>query len=368
MEAKVKIGDRSNPSGGQPEKPLEGKPGLVLGPGPAGWWDSERVSCPRVLRMPDGTWKMWYYGRDPAFDREINMQTGRVGLAESKDGFHWKRVKGPLTMGSVFEPSSGDRFDNGHVGSTDIHYEDGVYTMWYNAGDQSMMQIPGPQGVMKLKGMEMRVGRAESADGIHWTRIDGPFRGAWLDHGAMTDWDPLMTNGPQVVDGLDGTWRMYYHTYNPMKGGFLIGLAVSTDLRTWEKKGPVLGPGPAGSWYDMGPSVHHVLRIRDRWVMFFEALDKTMHYCIGVASSSDGFAWSTEPDLVFQHAPRGSGAWDAQAVGTPWVVPMEDGSYRMYYVGMNEAGAGAGELGVKANIGVALSDGPNYRKWRRYGE
>jgi predicted GH43/DUF377 family glycosyl hydrolase len=271
-------------------------------------------------------------------------------------------------MGAVFEPSTGDRFDNGHVGSTDIHFDNNQYTMWYYGGDQKVLDLPSPRGVMRLKGMEIRIGRAISDDGVNWARVDGPCRGAWLDHGGMTDWDALMVNGPQVVRQTDGIYRMYYHTYNPAKGGFLIGLAISRDLRNWEKKGMVIGPGPAGSWNEMGGSVHQVLKIEGRYVMFLEGLDRTMHYCIGLATSADGFVWQVEPEPVFRHAPRGSGAWDALAVGTPWVVPVPDGSYRMYYVGMNEASPTAGELGVKASIGVALSDGANFRRWRRYGE
>jgi hypothetical protein len=92
-------------------------PGLILPEGPAGWWDSERTSCPRVLREADGTWKMWYYGRDPDFDNAYTLPTGRVGLATSQDGIAWERVKGPLTMGAVLEPSADPaRFDSGHVG------------------------------------------------------------------------------------------------------------------------------------------------------------------------------------------------------------------------------------------------------------
>ena len=41
-----------------PEPSLKGA-GRIFGPGPEGWWDSERVSCPRVLRNPDGGWIMW---------------------------------------------------------------------------------------------------------------------------------------------------------------------------------------------------------------------------------------------------------------------------------------------------------------------
>ena len=33
------------------------QPGLVLAPGPEGWWDSERVSGPSVMRGADGVWK-----------------------------------------------------------------------------------------------------------------------------------------------------------------------------------------------------------------------------------------------------------------------------------------------------------------------
>jgi hypothetical protein len=350
------------------EKPVDGKPGLVMVPGPAGWWDSERLSGPHVIRLPDGRWQMYYYGRDLTFDREINMQTGRIGLAESADGINWKRVKGPGVMGAVMDPSSGDRFDNGHIGVSDVWYENDTYTMWYFGGDQKVLQLPGPQGLMKLKGAELRPGFATSKDGLNWSRVDGPFRGGLLDHGAMTDFDPLMVGWPQVLREADGSLKMYYHTYNPMRGGFLVGLAVSRDGKLWQKVGQVLGPGVAGSFDDMGASTRHVLKLGGRYVMFYEALNKQLNYNIGLAVSDDGVKWTKEIEPVFRHSAKGSGAWDAQAVGTPWVVPMPDGSLRLYYVGMNETGnAAGGELAVRAMVGMALSDGPDYRRWRRYG-
>ena len=54
-----------------------------------------------TFRGADGLWRMWYYGRDPGFDRAINLPTGRIGLATSGDGIAWQRVAGPLTMGAV---------------------------------------------------------------------------------------------------------------------------------------------------------------------------------------------------------------------------------------------------------------------------
>ncbi|MCX8126073.1 MAG: glycosyl hydrolase [Dehalococcoidia bacterium] len=352
----------------QNERPLDGKPGLILKPGEPGWWDSERVSGPRVIKLPDGRWRMYYYGRDATFDREINMQSGRIGLAESTDGINWVRVRGDGVMGAIMDPSTGDRFDSGHIGVSDIWYENGTYTMWYFGGDQKVLQLPGPQGMGKLKGAELRPGKAVSKDGIHWQRVDGPVRGALLDHGSMTDFDPLMVGWPQVVKEPDGSLKMYYHTYNPMRGGFLVGLAVSSDGTTWRKVGQVLGPGAPGSFDDMGISTRHVIKIQGRYYMFFEALNKQLEYNIGLAVSDDGINWTKDPKPVFYHAPKGSGAWDARAVGTPWVVPMADGSYRLYYVGMSETdNIAGGELAVKAMIGLAISDGPNFRRWRRYG-
>ena len=84
---------------------MNGNPGLVLGNGPDGWWDSLSCSSPQVLREADGSWRMWYYGRDRGFDRSIAGSDGRTGLATSTDGIVWERVAGPLTMGAVLEPT-----------------------------------------------------------------------------------------------------------------------------------------------------------------------------------------------------------------------------------------------------------------------
>jgi hypothetical protein len=70
------------------------------------------MSTPRVLRFGPRDFRMWYYGRDAAFDPEISRPTGRVGLARSRDGMHWKRVPDPargavLDVGAAGEPHSG---------------------------------------------------------------------------------------------------------------------------------------------------------------------------------------------------------------------------------------------------------------------
>ena len=341
--------------------------GLVLGPGPEGWWDSERVSSPQVMLQPDGTFRMWYYGRDPSFDRMINLPTGRVGTAVSTDGTHWERVRGPLTMGAVFEASDDpNRFDSSHVGISDIAFQDGLYWLWYFAGDQSIIEMTYGGQTVPRKGINLRPGVAISRDGLNFTRLEGPYRGALLDVGAPGAFDMLMVGWPRVLRELDGSFKMYYHALHPIRG-FNVGLATSPDGLRWERHGEILGPGAPGEFDDRGISCRHVIHHDDQYLMFFEGTNQSGYYCIGLATSPDGVVWTKDPaNPIFCHAPKGSGRWDARAVGTPNVVKMPDGSFRLYYIGANEGGHD--ELSTRHQIGMAVSDGPNYRKWRRWNE
>ncbi|MBV9389446.1 MAG: hypothetical protein JOZ78_23740 [Chroococcidiopsidaceae cyanobacterium CP_BM_ER_R8_30] len=343
------------------------QPGLVFMPGAEGWWDSERVSSPQILYCPDGTWKMWYYGRDASFDRQINLPTGRCGLAISADGIHWQRVRGLLTMGAVFEPHRDpSRFDSAHVGASNVYFHDGLYWMWYFGGDHTVVDMGG----FKAKGVNMRPGCAISRDGINWVRLEGPYQGAFLDLGKTGEFDALFCAWPQVLPDDDGTWKLYYHTLNPDRG-FLVGLAVSTDGLHWEKVGQILEPGESGSFDERGIGTRHVLKINEQYVMFYEGVNNTGYHSIGLAVSDDGIHWQKQQGqqaggAIFSHAQKGSGRWDARAVGTPCVVAMEDGSFRMYYIGANEGGHD--ELSSQHQIGLAVSAGTDFRQWHRWGE
>jgi hypothetical protein len=347
-------------------------PGLVLGRGPAGWWDSERVSCPRVIREANGTWKMWYYGREPSFDKGINLPDGRVGMATSKDGITWTRVKGPLTMGSVLEPSSDPkRFDSGHVGVSGVHRDGNQYVMWYHGGDQSILESP--RG--KSKGFPLRAGRATSPDGLTWTKTDGPHRGAMLDVGAPGSYDSFMTGWPHVLKEEDGSYKLYYHTVS-MTEGFMACLAVSPDGMKWEKVGPVLKKGGADDFDAGGVATRHVIKHQGRYYMIYEGNSGGPRFPgIGLAESNDGITFKKvrgpeDRGCVLPTAPKGSGRFDAGGIGTPWVVPLPNGSFHLYYVGATEVQrANPEEFNEHATthrIGLAVSDGPDLTRWRRW--
>lgn len=346
-------------------------PGLIFGPGPDGWWDSERVSCPKVLRGEDGIWRMWYYGRDLTFDREITLPSGRVGHAVSKDGITWERVRGPGVMGSVLDPHPDPaRFDSAHVGVSDMHEVGDVYWMWYFGGSETIDTARG----FNRKGFPLRPGAAVSRDGLNWTRLEGPFDGALLDIGNEESFDRFTVGWPQVIRWADGTWRLYYHTVEFGKG-YVPAWAESQDGLRWEKRGPLMDPGPKGRFDDYGVATRQMIRHQGRWLMFYEGCQDVgelpeVDRQIGLAVSDDGLNWErvdgpNDNGSILMHAPKGSGRWDYR-MGCPWVVPLGDGSLRMYYIGSNEADRSTGgELASIHQIGMAVSDG-DVRIWKRW--
>eukprot|EP00960_Hanusia_phi_P047524 758443-Hanusia_phi.AAC.7 len=64
------------------------------------------------------------------------------------------------------------------------------------------------------------------------------------------------------------------------------------------------------------------------YLMFVEGVNKDGKHSIGLYTSSDGLKWERSSDKPVFDGSNEEGAWDAENVGCPWVVPMEDGSCR----------------------------------------
>ncbi len=207
-------------------------------------------------------------------NQSVNLPSGYIGLARSSDGLSFRRVAGPVAGGAVFGPSEAGKgaFDDLHVGIGDVQWDAQAnkWVMYYFGGDGSY----GPTPYGKARGIYMKIGSAESADGVNWTRRPGVL----LDKGAFWtmkrsgrfgtvaegsvqdclsvtdrsrptpggegDFDALFVGWPQVVDlshvsPTAPRLGMYYHTFNAQTFGFEIGLATSKDGgKSWQKQGP----------------------------------------------------------------------------------------------------------------------------------
>lgn len=152
--------------------------------------------CASCCVLPDGDrWRMWYLSCTG-----WQMRAGRpehryhIKYAESDDGIHWRR-DGAVAI---------DYADAGEyaISRPSVVRDMDVWRMWYSH-----------------RGESYRIGYAESADGVRWTRRDDR---AGIDVSAA-GWDSEMIEYPYVFDH-EGQRYMLYNGNNYGETGF--GIAV----------------------------------------------------------------------------------------------------------------------------------------------
>jgi hypothetical protein len=143
-------------------------------------FDPFLTASPSVL-VEGGTWRMWYvsgtgWSNGPELEPSYNIR-----YAESKDGIDW-RPSGRVCID--FSYAGEHAIARPHV------IKDGaIYRMWFSH-----------------RGDSYRIGYAESADGLQWTRDDDQ-AGITVSNGG---WDSEMVAYPWVGD-VAGRRRMLYN-------------------------------------------------------------------------------------------------------------------------------------------------------------
>jgi predicted GH43/DUF377 family glycosyl hydrolase len=103
-------------------------------------------------------------------------------------------------------------------------------------------------GRMRIGGHTSRLGMAESADGIRFTRRPAPVLYPDRDAQARYEW-PGGVEDPRLVEAPDGTYVLTYTQWN----GDVPRLAVATspDLVAWTKHGPAFAAAAGGKYLRM---------------------------------------------------------------------------------------------------------------------
>jgi hypothetical protein len=149
------------------------------------------------VRVEDGLWRMWYVsgtGWDAGPDGPRHRY--HIKYAESRDGLRWDR-RGHVCV----DYASADEYA---FGRPCVLRDGEVYRMWFSC-----------------RGAAYRLGYAESADGLTWTRRDTAAGVVSSAEG----WDAEMVTYPVVTRGRDG-WQMLYNGNGYGRTG--IGLAVAS--------------------------------------------------------------------------------------------------------------------------------------------
>ena len=187
--------------------------------GTPGEWDQGTLWVPNVIRFNE-THFIWVYGATSA----------GIGVAWSTDGIHWSKY----ANNPVITPTPG----------------------WYDSAEAEGGHTVLVNGTLYLyiigyasDGTGARGGVATSTDGIHWTKIPGPFTyNSILDIGPPGSVDDVEVE-PEEPLILDGVWYLCY-SYRSTSAYWKCGLAISDDGVNFVKdvNNPLKGQGWTGGW------------------------------------------------------------------------------------------------------------------------
>lgn len=229
------------------------------------------------------------------------------------------------------------------------------------------LHAPKSLGNPDLRHRNARIGHASSIDLISWDN-----HGQIFDTGAPGSFDDTATWTGSVVRGDDGLWRMFYTGARFLSADQpanveTIGLAVSSDLHSWEKR-----PGPVceadGRWYEKLGDVSGWPEEawRDPWVFRVPGSSQWHMLVTTRANKGDafdrgviGYAVSNDLDTWDVRAPLSAPGAAFGHLEVPQIVHAGGRTYLLFCcTGDKLAGSRAGETG---GIYCAdISDGSPY--------
>ena len=230
-----------------------------------------------------------------------------------------------------------------------------VYVL-YRAEDDS--------GTMQIGMHTSRLGLAESADGIHFTRRGDPVFYPAEDDQKAREW-PGGVEDPRIVEREDGTYVLTYTQWN--RQTYSVGIASSKDLEHWTKHGPAFFVAAGGKYaalkyksagivttFDAKKGRLIAAKIKGKYWMYWG------EGAIHLARSDDLIAWTPVEDAkgnpVELLKPR-SGHFDSTFPETGPPPVLTEKGIVVLYNGKNAETGGDPKLGPNAYAaGEALFD------------
>lgn len=228
-------------------------------------------------------WWMFYTNRRASIiDSTVQWVHGtRIGIAESKDGLHWKYKD---TANINYRPDSGYTH-----WAPDVIEHKGIYHMYLTYVPGTFKDWNHPRVIVHLT----------SKDLLNW-KYESTLR---LVNQKVIDASVFKVN--------DSLWRMWY---NNEKDGKSIYYADSKDLYNWEDNGKAIaarGEGPKAFYWN-----NKYFMIIDAW--------KGME----IYSSEDLLKWIKQPNRILENPGKGK---DDQAIGGHCDVVVNNGRAFVYY-------------------------------------
>ena len=180
-----------------------------------GWENDINRNC--VLKV-DGKYKMWYTGQAT----KDGVWASWIGYAESQDGIHFERVqKDPVLV-------CDREWESPSVMNPCVLYEDGIYKMWYSAGETYEPNV---------------LAYAESTDGIHWKKLGTePIFAA----DPKNVYEQNRVGGCQIIKTEDMGYVLFYIGYETIHKAQICIARSDDGITGWTKSpaNPIISPTP----------------------------------------------------------------------------------------------------------------------------
>lgn len=190
-------------------------PQTTLAPNPAsGWEDLVNRNC--VLKIWD-VYRMWYTGQAHG--------NSYIGVAESNNGINFHRLR----EAPVLSPEA--LFEGKSVMNPCVLYENGIYRMWYSAGETYEPNV---------------LCYAESADGIEWKKYE---HNPILIKNPQKEYEQNRIGGCQVIRHPTLGYLVFYIGYRDIHTACICAAYSENGIAGFHrcKENPLVAPTP-GTW------------------------------------------------------------------------------------------------------------------------
>jgi predicted GH43/DUF377 family glycosyl hydrolase len=277
----------------------------ILIPGKSGEWDDFGAVTASVFKNPqDDSYCMYYIGQSYA------SRNWGIGLATSIDLINWKKYpKNPLII---------------HKNSRDTMIMDGPFFFTEGGGKYHIIceeKIIKRTTLQPLKNLlrilfpfELRKRIWQIRRGLRKSSLNFSASGEhakdrtliMFTSNSPTEWDMhskieiFKKSDNQADFDYDGVYapiilkigERYNLIYTGSNGIITkTGLAVSSDLKNWERKGCILPNGQKGDWDEYAVSIVTIIKLDDGYLALYEGEDKNNNDRIGIAYSKDLLSW-----------------------------------------------------------------------------
>ncbi len=235
--------------------------------------DTVNVTAPVVIKMQDGSWRMYYHGYDG-----LNTRAGVAMATAGGFPYTWTKYAG----NPILDVGSAGAWDNAQVRFDVVipawEAPDNTWHAFYGGWDGSTT---------------WKIGHATSADGLSWTKDSAnPLTAAFPSVPGTWENSDVFPFGWFKSDGLYFLLYMGNSSAAPTYA-WTTGIATSTNLSTWTKasSNPFLPLGPGTAWDSGTVEVRNVVydpirKVLDVWYLGSPSNNLGKTYKVGMASRS----------------------------------------------------------------------------------